>query len=127
MLDQENATGYSVTKLKKYRVIADFEGNQVRKLPVYYTKKLEDMNDLSTDIVSTMSAYISMATEYKYLNDVIDELEVGGKVLESREIQDDTYEVIRDLEGNEVERRVLNKGSKSTKNFLQQLEDLYNM
>lgn len=66
--------------------VIDFEGNEVMRLPIYYTRKLEDMNDLSTDVASTMIAYASMANDFDRMNEVIDTLEVGKLLLAEREV-----------------------------------------
>lgn len=66
----------------------DFEGNEVQVLPIYYTKmkKGENPNDLSTDIVSTLTAYAAMANDFNEMNKVIDVLELGRDMLKEREI-----------------------------------------
>lgn len=66
--------------------IIDFEGNEVMKLPIYYTRRLEDMGDLSTDVASTMIAYAAMANDFNRMNEVIDTLEVGRILLNEREV-----------------------------------------
>lgn len=61
----------------------DFEDREVQMLPIYYTKlrKGENFNDLSTDVVTTMTAYAAMAIDYDEMNDVIHILEVGRDVM----------------------------------------------
>lgn len=66
--------------------IMDFEGNEVMRLPIYYTKHLQDMKDLSTDVASSMIAYAAMAIEYDKMNEVIDTLEVGRILLKNRKV-----------------------------------------
>ena len=66
--------------------IMDFEGNEVLRLPVYYTRKLSDMNDLSLDAASSMIAYVAMANDYNAMNEVIDALEVGRLLLAERKV-----------------------------------------
>lgn len=72
------------------QTIQDFEGKEVMFLPIYYTKTLEDVNDLSTDIASTMVAYASMANDFNRMNEVIDALEVGKLILEDRKVTQKT-------------------------------------
>ena len=67
-------------------VVMDFEGNQVMRLPVYYTKDLQDMNDLSLDTTSSMIAYMAMVNDFNRMNEVIDTLEVGRLVLAERKV-----------------------------------------
>lgn len=66
--------------------IIDFSGKEVQSLPIYYTKKLENPNDISTDVVSTMVAYAAMATDYVEMSKIIDTLEVGRDLLNEREV-----------------------------------------
>lgn len=63
--------------------IKDFEGNEVQSLPIYYTKlrEGESANDISTDIVSTLTAYAAMANDFNEMNKVIDVLELGRDIL----------------------------------------------
>lgn len=63
--------------------IKDFEGNEVQSLPIYYTKlrKGESANDISTDIVGTLTAYAAMANDFNEMNKVIDVLELGRDML----------------------------------------------
>ena len=66
----------------------DFEGKEVQTLPIYYTKMKEgeSPNDLSTDIVSTLTAYAAMANDFNEMNRVIDVLELGRDMLKEREV-----------------------------------------
>lgn len=64
----------------------DFEGNQIHTLPIYYTKTLANMDDLSLDCTSTMIAYASMANDYASMEQVVDALEVGVSILKTREV-----------------------------------------
>lgn len=63
--------------------IKDFEGNEVQSLPIYYTKlrEGESANDISTDIVGTLTAYAAMANDFNEMNKVIDVLELGRDIL----------------------------------------------
>lgn len=58
-------------------VYTDVRGRLVRFLPVFFTKKLKDMNDLSLDIVATMSAHSAMTNDYHEMEKIIHLLEVG--------------------------------------------------
>ena len=44
------------------------------------------MDDLSTDIVSSMVMYADMAYSYKHMSSIIDMMEVGRDILRDREI-----------------------------------------
>ena len=75
--------GYSDNK-----IIKDFEGNKLNSLPIYYIniKDNENMNDISTDAISTLISYASMAIDYKEMNNVINSLELTRDMLKEREI-----------------------------------------
>ena len=68
--------------------VKDFEGNEVQTLPIYFTKlkEGESANDLSTDIVSTLTAYAAMANDFDEMNKVIDVLELGRDLLRERQV-----------------------------------------
>lgn len=68
--------------------VIDFENHAVQSLPIYFTKMRdgENPNDLSTDIVSTMTAYAAMAVEFDEMSKIIDVLEVGRDLLREREV-----------------------------------------
>lgn len=71
------------TEIGDRATIKDFEGNEVQILPIYYTKlrKGESIDDISTDIVSTLSAYAAMANDFNQMNKVIDVLELSRDML----------------------------------------------
>lgn len=76
---REDDTDYAYAK-------QDFEGNQLHSLPIYYTRRLQDMKDLSMDCTSTMIAYASMANNYTAMDEVIDALETGIMILNERKV-----------------------------------------
>ena len=110
-------------------VVIDFEGNPVNKLPIYYTRSLDNMSDLSLDTASTMIAYAAMANDFNRMNEVIDTLEVGKLILEQRKIRQseggkhllERFKVL----GIEVTNNLTKQGDKSL--FIQRLEDFMNM
>lgn len=67
--------------------VTDEEGNPINLLPIYFTKKLNDVNDnLSTDIVTAMSAYSAMALDYTSMDKIVDVLELGKDVIGETDI-----------------------------------------
>jgi len=70
----------------KKSTLIDFEGHKVMTLPIYFTHNLDNMNDLSTDVTSTMAAYAAMAVDYNEMNKVINVLEVGRDLMREREV-----------------------------------------
>lgn len=63
-----------------------FEQEKMHRLPIFGINKLKDINDLSTDLFHTTLAYSSMANSYASMNTIVDTLEVGSTVLQSRTV-----------------------------------------
>lgn len=111
--------------------VKDFEGKEVQVLPIYYTKMKEgeSPNDLSTDIVSTLTAYAAMANDFNEMNKVIDVLELGRDMLKERDIAqtrggNPLVERFQAL-GRKVE-SILTKSGDETR-FMQRLNDFFEM
>lgn len=69
------------------KTILDFNGNPVERLPVYYTKPLENTEMLSTDFTASILAYSSMAINYGEMNKIIDVLELTRDLIHDRDVQ----------------------------------------
>lgn len=111
--------------------IKDFEGYEVQTLPIYYTKlkEGENPNDVSTDIVSTLTAYAAMCNEYDEMSNCINILEVGRSLLRERKIKqavsDKTLKEKFKLFNTEVESTVSKEGDETY--FMQRLNDFFQM
>lgn len=68
------------------------EKEKIHRLPIYGVNKLQDMNELSTDIFHSTLAYAGMANTYLAMNQVVDTLEVGKEVLSERRVGGDETE-----------------------------------
>lgn len=111
--------------------IKDFEGNEVQVLPIYFTKlkEGEDANDLSTDIVSTLTAYAAMVNDFDEMNKVIDVLELGRDLLKERQVAQtqggkpliEKFKII----GRKVESKLTKEGEGTR--FVERLNDFFNM
>ena len=83
---------YSETGMEKKTrtVLLDFSGKQIKRVPTYYTKPLEDPRDLSTDGTHAMFSYIAMAVNFS---------EMGKLANAMRLLQDhvnsDKFEVVQ--------------------------------
>ena len=67
--------------------LADASGVPIDFVPIFFKNKLSDMEDLSTDITSTMARFAEMAINYKNMNGLVDILEMGKDVLGERKIK----------------------------------------
>ena len=111
--------------------ILDFEKREVQMLPIYYTKMKEgeSMNDLSTDVASTMIAYAAMANDFNEMSKVINVLEVGRTLMRERQIQQnlggkplkEKFSVL----GRKIENNLMKNGEDT--NFMNRLNDFFNM
>lgn len=111
--------------------VKDFEDREVQMLPIYYTKlkEGESPNDLSTDIVSTLTAYAAMANDFDEMSKVIDVLEVGRDLLREREVTQtragkplvEKFKAV----GRKVESKLTKTGDKSR--FMERLNDFFEM
>lgn len=111
--------------------VKDFEGNEVQTLPIYFTKlkEGESANDLSTDIVSTLTAYAAMANDFDEMNKVIDVLELGRDLLRERQVIQtqggkplvEKFKAI----GREVESKLTKEGEATR--FIQRLNNFFEM
>ena len=111
--------------------VKDFEGNEVQTLPIYFTKlkEGESANDLSTDIVSTLTAYAAMANDFDEMNKVIDVLELGRDLLRERQVIQtqggkplvEKFKVV----GRKVESKLTKEGEATR--FVQRLNDFFEM
>lgn len=74
------------TEFGDRRQLADTDDIPVNFLPIYYTRRIENTEDLSLDITSTLASYLNMASNYKEMNKVIHILELGEEILSNRKV-----------------------------------------
>ena len=85
----EDDTEYGETVLddKGRHVILDFEGKEVKKIPVYYTTWIEDKKMLDTNATDVLLSYGAMAYNYTAMNNIADVLEITNSLMQDREIK----------------------------------------
>lgn len=66
--------------------IKGFDGMEFMNLPIVFTSRLNNPNELSTDIFGDLCAYIHMANTYESMSKVIDTLEVGKTLIQARDV-----------------------------------------
>lgn len=74
LLDRSDDDAIFGEKTKKG--LTDFAGEEFLTLPVLYTNKLENPDDISTDVFSTMMAYAFSANTYEEMDKIVDPLEI---------------------------------------------------
>lgn len=62
------------------------EKEKINRIPLFGINKLTKMEDISTDIFSSMLSYASMAFSNEAMNNVVDSLEIGKEVLLDRKV-----------------------------------------
>lgn len=106
--------------------LRDFEGKEFFALPVLYTNRLPDANEMSTDFFSSLMQYSYTTLRYDEYSKVVDPLEVAKIWIEENRITPKTrggkilQETIRN--GKEVIRQEVQEGST---NIAQRIEDYY--
>ena len=63
--------------------IKNFDDTRLETLPIYYTQKLDDLGQLSMDVVSTMALYTDMALTYKHMSEIVDLMEIGRDLMKN--------------------------------------------
>lgn len=70
-------------------ILTDHNGNIVKKIPIYYTTRLQDLSRMSTNMNASMTAFAAMALNYNNLNAIIDPLEITKDLIANgRKIQE---------------------------------------
>lgn len=68
--------------------LRDFSGIEFMTLPVLYTTRLRDPNELTTDVFGSLMAYTAMGTRYEEMEKIIDPLETGRTIVRERKIKE---------------------------------------
>ena len=56
--------------------LTDFAGNEFMTLPVLFTNRLQNPDELTDDVVGSLMSYAYMANQYEQMDNIIDPLEV---------------------------------------------------
>ncbi len=65
-----------------------FAGNEFMTLPVLFTNRLQNPDELTDDVVGSLMSYAYMANQYEQMDNIIDPLEVGYTLLtEDRKVR----------------------------------------
>ena len=66
--------------------LTDFTGKEYMTLPLLYTNKLKNPEELSTDVYSDLMAYAYTTGTYKELDKIIDPLELGKQAIKQKKL-----------------------------------------
>lgn len=64
----------------------DFAHHTIKKIPIYYTRRLKDMDMLSPDFSGNLLAYCAMAINYEKMDEIADILECGKQAIRARKV-----------------------------------------
>lgn len=64
-----------------------FDGHEFKTLPILYTSRLNNPNEISDDIISSLMSYGYSAIQYRNMSDIVDALEVGKSIVGKRKSQ----------------------------------------
>lgn len=87
--------------------LTDFAGNEYLTLPVLYTTRLKNPDELSTDVIGDLMSYAYMANNYEEIAQTYDPLEIGVDVLSNKDF-------IKNV-GSKAKEEVLNTLGRVTK------------
>ncbi len=93
------------------KVLTDFDGSEKRTLPILYTHNLENPDELSTDVISSLMLYANMAFDYSHMLEIVNPLEVGKSLVINNRKTVDT-------KGSLQKRELFNIGDKTFSNPL---------
>lgn len=80
--DTDDMFGESPTDAEGKRIVLkDFDGREIERVPIYYSRKMDDTANLSLDAVSSMVMYVDMAAKYKYMGEIVDIMELGRDLM----------------------------------------------
>jgi hypothetical protein len=66
------------------RIIYRPDGSQVKLVPIHYTRKLENLDNISENLMTIMIKYIEMAENFKQMAIIAPELEITKRVMGQR-------------------------------------------
>ena len=107
----------------------DLGGEILRTIPIYFTKELENKEDVSHNSTAALIMFAEMAVNYEKMGLIVDSLEVGRDVLSSEDRVQQTegnkpvVSIFKDMKGKIQVDRIAKKNN----NAIQMYENLLNM
>lgn len=78
---------YNSEDEEKFGNALAYEKEKINRLPLFGINKLQDMSELSTNLMQSTLAYAGMANSYAALSQIVDVFEVGTEVLSRRAVK----------------------------------------
>ena len=73
-----------------------YANTPIKRIPIFFVRKLEDPGELIKDFSGAMQACASTAVNYKYMNEIVDTVELVRDYVENQKVAD------KDRKGNNV-------------------------
>lgn len=73
-----------------------YANTPIKRIPIFFVRKLEDPGELIKDFSGAMQAFASTAVNYKYMNKIVDTVELVRDYVENQKVAD------KDRKGNNV-------------------------
>lgn len=64
--------------------LTNFDGTEYMRLPVLYTNRLHNPDELSNDVFGSLYAYAAAATKYEQMEKIVSPLELGRDIIEGK-------------------------------------------
>lgn len=74
--------------VKTSKTLTNFDGTEFMTLPVLYTTRLRNPNELSTDVFASLMKYAYSANNYEQMDAILTPLEIGRTLVSERNIRD---------------------------------------
>ncbi len=107
------------------RSLTNFDGSEFMSIPVLYTTRLKNPDDLETDVFGTLITYAYSALEYEQLDSIVNPLEVGRSIMKNRDTRKTrgNKQLIEKVKGLGVE--AVNKVFSESSNVMDKLNDFF--
>ena len=86
--------------------LTDFTGKEYMTIPLLYTNKLKNPDELSTDVFSDLMAYSYTTSTFKELDQIVDPLEIGKQAVKQKKL-------LKTRGGKAIEETVIIDGKKT--------------
>lgn len=107
------------------RGLKNFDGSEFMSLPILYTNRLKNPDELSDDVFGSMIAYAYAAINYEQISNIVDPLEIGRAVMKKRKVVETKggKQLVEKMKGLNIE--AANKIFKAESNINAKLDDFF--
>jgi len=106
--------------------LTDENNIPINMLPVYFTRRLENMDNLSLDLTSNMVAFLYSANDFSEMSKIIDTLEYAKDVVAERDVKTGKFDPVTIFKKKDEKGKPIIKEGKDSMAY-QRLEDYMTM